>query len=458
MSSSKVNELPASSVNPSSVTTVTVPRGSETDSTGTNGISIASVIKPAVSDGNCFYDSFVKAVREHPSANMIERVKRVLGITGDLTIQSVRDAVAGNIPGEIFETTQALNKNTQKSFSEEYSKSKKALFDSVGNSTNAKDFNKELSAIIRTDKEWADNVDVAILSELLQKGGLLLDIISGDKRTQIPPFDNNTIMIVYNGENHYDYIAPAAPAAPAAPVAVPATATANIAPVVAPVVAPVATLAAPTASAAPLTPAIANTVPAPVPAATSNTSTQPVNKGIAIGEHLFVIPSTSMDSQRRKQYFDHLLDSSKPPAELVEEELEVLKALGITEDIQRKLAGFLPDLFDSLPQCSTDASMMLKKECEKAYYVLWSTLYAIQRETENAIEENRATRSSLSDINVSLDQRFVESLKSWDEEEISNTDIMTLFTVIGPGEVAKIQEFSDEALMKFFTIPYVEVV
>ncbi len=125
---------------------------------------------------------------------------------------------------------------------------------------------------------------------------------------------------------------------------------------------------------------------------------------VVLGGQSFQLPNTPADKERRKAFFAALTTKPayadwRPGAPIPEdldaglllkpEEYQLLDSLQITGGKRLiELSNELPRFFESLPVCAGDTSMMLKRECDIAYYVLWSVLYKMQLQNQDARTEN----------------------------------------------------------------------
>jgi hypothetical protein len=131
---------------------------------------------------------------------------------------------------------------------------------------------------------------------------------------------------------------------------------------------------------------------------------------------------------------------------LTTDEINILKALGIHGEILKSLAFHMPTFFESLPKCSSDTNLMLKQECDTAFYVLWSVLYRSQKQTEEAVKENKDKHEYQSLTDMAQTDAIVTSIDTLfpQKRTFSASDITKIFTVSGnPG---------GEAFMELLTL------
>ena len=96
---------------------------------------------------------------------------------------------------------------------------------------------------------------------------------------------------------------------------------------------------------------------------------------------------------RRRKYFKTYTETTKNT--LTNEELKLLKDLGLEDsNMINTLKFYLPTFFDNLYMCSSDASMILHKNCNIPYFVLWSIMIANKQATDERLRENRFKEST----------------------------------------------------------------
>jgi hypothetical protein len=103
--------------------------------------------------------------------------------------------------------------------------------------------------------------------------------------------------------------------------------------------------------------------------------------------------------------------------------------------------------------------MMLKQECQDAYFVLWATLLAAQREAKKRLGEDSRLMTPL---DLAITQRTyagMEGIHVVDDSGISNVDIFNLFSrnLLMPGaSLQRIRQLftplteMDEAVINMF--------
>lgn len=111
------------------------------------------------------------------------------------------------------------------------------------------------------------------------------------------------------------------------------------------------------------------------------------------------------DIQRRLEY------ARNPSANLLPEEEAVLRALGVDEEMESRLRPYIPDFFEALPDCQSDTSLHLHKQCEVPYYVLWSTLFAERLDTTKRKYERDASTKPMTDLNMAMTDATVDSFQ-----------------------------------------------
>lgn len=126
---------------------------------------------------------------------------------------------------------------------------------------------------------------------------------------------------------------------------------------------------------------------------------------VQLGNKTFAIGFSDADNERRRQYF---LDHS---TQLTDQEQALLDALGIDVVMENILRLDLPIFFQKLAQCNSDASLVLKKECEIPYYVIWTTLLKNGQETSRRLKENQKITTGVSDISDAVTSQLISDLR-----------------------------------------------
>ena len=144
----------------------------------------------------------------------------------------------------------------------------------------------------------------------------------------------------------------------------------------------------------------------------------------------FSLPVGRLDSARRKAYFANPAD---PKSQLVPEEIEILTALGINLGEPKALEALKPYLaqfFDQLPQCQSDSSVILSKECEVVHHVLWTTLFNARNRSDIAHKLNWEKKKPLADLSTAINDSVLNDLQPRREDV---NDIDRLFTLLLKG-------------------------
>ena len=72
---------------------------------------------------------------------------------------------------------------------------------------------------------------------------------------------------------------------------------------------------------------------------------------------------------------------------LTDQEDVLLKSIGIEDETRQRLAPYLYDFFEALPNCQTTTQMLTSARCEVAYYVMWSVLLKARQDVKRKIDE-----------------------------------------------------------------------
>jgi hypothetical protein len=136
---------------------------------------------------------------------------------------------------------------------------------------------------------------------------------------------------------------------------------------------------------------------------------------VSLGQLSFTLQTTDEDEARRKAFFTN---PESPPegATLTKDETELLEAIGIPKEEYPSLKSHLGTFLNSFPNCSTDSQMMLKQECEEAYYVIWSILFKNQQKTDQQVKgRDEKTLSDLDTAETEVLLRQLQELHSGPE-------------------------------------------
>ncbi len=126
---------------------------------------------------------------------------------------------------------------------------------------------------------------------------------------------------------------------------------------------------------------------------------------VQISNQTFTIGFTTQDDTRREAYFR---DGS---TQLTDQEKAVLAALGIDAILEKSLKPHLAEFFRKLATCSSDTNLILQKECEVPYFVVWSALFANRKETQRRFNENKRKFASMMDITDAMTAALLKNLR-----------------------------------------------
>lgn len=189
----------------------------------------------------------------------------------------------------------------------------------------------------------------------------------------------------------------------------------------------------------------------------------------------FQIPNTAADKDRRRAFFLEKVKANrgyvdyrpskgtKAPAGvdskylLKDEEYALLDALSIQGDRIIELSNELPLFFEVLPTCSGDTSMMLKRECDVAYYVLWSVLYKMQLQDRDVRRTNMKEKHSVGLTEAAVHASLVDGLDGVlvtpKTDQIDPVAILRLFTRPAHPSIARLPgKLTTEQVQEMFTL------
>jgi hypothetical protein len=140
----------------------------------------------------------------------------------------------------------------------------------------------------------------------------------------------------------------------------------------------------------------------------------------------FTIGFSSNDDARRGAYF------KSGTGNLTPQEKSLLLSLGIDTILENSLKPYLAEFFSTLQTCSSDSSLVLSKDCETAYFVIWSAMFHNRAETARRLAE--AKGEVISDIDLATDASLISGMKpkrapTVEELEDSISRLFTLMVV-----------------------------
>ena len=141
-----------------------------------------------------------------------------------------------------------------------------------------------------------------------------------------------------------------------------------------------------------------------------------------ISNQSFSIGFSAEDNTRRQAYFRN------KSGQLTDQERAVLNALGIDSILEESLKPHLAEFFQKLAICNGDISLLLRKQCEVPYFVVWSALFANRKETQRRLNENKKKHSSMMDITDAMTSALIKNLGKKKQAD-SFDDIFTLITL-----------------------------
>jgi glucan-binding YG repeat protein len=135
---------------------------------------------------------------------------------------------------------------------------------------------------------------------------------------------------------------------------------------------------------------------------------------VMIANKSYTIKQSMSDRIRRRKYF--LMYNGTAPssasATLTEEENQLLNDLGIDSKMITSLKFYLATFFDNLYMCSNDSSIILRKDCNIPYYVLWSIMFANKEATDKRIRENKEAQFVSRNIDVAMTNAMLHNMEA----------------------------------------------
>jgi hypothetical protein len=115
----------------------------------------------------------------------------------------------------------------------------------------------------------------------------------------------------------------------------------------------------------------------------------------------------------------------------------------------------LAEFFSTLQTCSSDASLVLSKNCETAYFVIWSAMFHNRAEVARRLAATRG--EVISDIDLATDASLISGMKpkkGMAPEELEDTisRLFTLMVVGAPHTAPEDETLSEDDISSLFTL------
>lgn len=118
----------------------------------------------------------------------------------------------------------------------------------------------------------------------------------------------------------------------------------------------------------------------------------------------FSIGFSEADETRRASYF------KKSSGNLTPQEKSLLLSLGVDTILENSLKPYLTKFFSSLQTCTSDSSLVLSRDCETAYFVIWSALFHNRAEVERRLRAENGAGVIIDDYELATDGALVGDL------------------------------------------------
>ena len=146
---------------------------------------------------------------------------------------------------------------------------------------------------------------------------------------------------------------------------------------------------------------------------------------VRIGKDSFPLSNTLKDRVRREGYFRN------GSGYLLPEEQAILKTVGIDDRLKGMLRPYLAEFFEKLPQCQTDTSLVLSKECQVPHHVVWSAFFDSHTRSKNVLLHNHKLFTPQMDIDDAMDTALIANMTAKPDPD---ADVNTLFTLLFEGK------------------------
>lgn len=173
---------------------------------------------------------------------------------------------------------------------------------------------------------------------------------------------------------------------------------------------------------------------------------------VIIANKSYNIKQSISDSSRRRRYFSTL--GTEGMYTLTEDEQRLLTDLGINDTMMMNLKLYMPTFFDNLHMCKSDTNLILRKECNVPYYVLWSIMFANKQITDERIRKNKLAHKTHRNINVATHTALLSQMRPSDIHDPYSKLFQLILTSPTPTPTsASIVSSAEEPLFKLPTSP-----
>jgi hypothetical protein len=134
---------------------------------------------------------------------------------------------------------------------------------------------------------------------------------------------------------------------------------------------------------------------------------------VVVANKSYTIKQSMSDQIRRRRYF--LTYNGTEPSTttaLTDDEKKLLKDLGIDSKMTTSLKFYLSTFFDNLHMCSSDSSLILRKDCNIPYYVLWSIMFANKEATDARIRKIKEDQFVSRNIDVAMTNVMLRNMEA----------------------------------------------
>lgn len=153
---------------------------------------------------------------------------------------------------------------------------------------------------------------------------------------------------------------------------------------------------------------------------------------VMVANKSYIIKQSMSDRIRRRKYF-MTFNGASVSSSLTEDEQRLLDDLGIDSKMILSLKFYLSTFFENLHMCSSDTSLILRKDCNIPYYVLWSIMFANKKATDERIRANKEAHLVSRNIDVAMTGAMLHNMEG---KELSDpVDKLFQLILTTPAEV-----------------------
>jgi hypothetical protein len=154
----------------------------------------------------------------------------------------------------------------------------------------------------------------------------------------------------------------------------------------------------------------------------------------------FLIGYDAVEHARRVDYF------RGEGGNLTDEETRLLEALGIDEQVMESLRPHMAQFFQDIAKCHSDPGVILSKNCELPFYILWNVLFMDETERQRRIRDSKKKTQLMSEEDLAQTGAIIDGFKlpRKAQGEQESDELFTLMLVSNAPETEELTPLGNE--------------